>query len=488
MQCDDGGPGATLSACSFGTDCNDCGPRYVYPSPPPRPPPKPPSRPPPSPPPRPPPPRPPSKPPPKPPPYSPIPDGSFYRCDNTCAINQFYGNCNDGGPGSEWSWCDLGTDCNTCGPRLIARAPPSAPPPQFAPVGPEIVVDFDYYPDYCKWALTCTDGTSYPNGVMPQRVRPSPSIVPGSTCTLTLKSYWGFGWVSGSWAYGNLIFTNPYDPYQTPRIDKIYTFIVPISPPPPRPPSLPPVAPIAANTGYAMVLPQLIITYKFNGFSTACTAASNNNCTLGTGQVPTPSVTGTTPWNQQDSNRLTAGTVNQMGCGGTPRCQVTLNNPIDTTNGGIKTLKIMAIVTWTDSARLRNCPPIAPRAPPSPPSPPPPPPPPLPVASSGDVSVEMIALGMGLYHERYGIGRAPSARPPPPPPPPLRTGDLRTRVRAPQWRQPRPKAKENSDAILQHDLLDLAHGVLWEQRHNHRPGNSRGYNRHCNLFASKLTA
>jgi hypothetical protein len=34
--CDDGGPGAEWSACAFGTDCDDCGPRHAggAPSPP----------------------------------------------------------------------------------------------------------------------------------------------------------------------------------------------------------------------------------------------------------------------------------------------------------------------------------------------------------------------------------------------------------------------------------------------------------------------
>ena len=75
---------------------------------------------------------------------------------------------------------------------------------------------------------------------------------------------------------------------------------------------------------------------------------------------------------------------------------------------------------------------------------------------------------------------------PPAPPPP--TADLRNRVRASQRRRKRHKAKENYDAILQHDLLDLAHGVLWDQRHNHRPGTRRGSNRRRNLYASKLAA
>lgn len=46
-------------------------------------------------------------------------------CDNTC---QFYsGQCDDGGPGSGYSYCPLGTDCADCGPRS-GTFPPSPPP------------------------------------------------------------------------------------------------------------------------------------------------------------------------------------------------------------------------------------------------------------------------------------------------------------------------------------------------------------------------
>ena len=342
------------------------------------------------------------------------------------------GDCDDGGPGSEFQadHCPYGTDCTDCGPRSFVAPPP--PPPG---AGPEIVVQ-GYPANYwneCKWALNCTDGYSYPNGTMPQRVRPSPPIAPGSTCTLTLYAYWGYGWIPGSsWAYGDLIrITNPYVPNQSgERVETIYTFTILLispPPPPPPPPSLPPVAPIANNTGFAMVVPQLIITYRFNGFSTACTASNSEltGCTEGTAAAPTPSVSGTTPWDLRNTNKVKAETNSLMGCSGRPRCNVVL----DTYNGGIpqggrrlqpsnaNTLIIEATVTWTDAARVRTCPPVAPSPPPSPPSPPPPPPPPLPVARSNEISVEMIALGMGLYHERYFNAQRASSPPPPPPPP-----------------------------------------------------------------------
>ncbi len=37
-------------------------------------------------------------------------------CSNTCAFASD-GDCDDGGSGSEFNICDLGTDCNDCGAR-----------------------------------------------------------------------------------------------------------------------------------------------------------------------------------------------------------------------------------------------------------------------------------------------------------------------------------------------------------------------------------
>lgn len=37
-------------------------------------------------------------------------------CTNTCRFASD-GDCDDGGEGSDFSLCDLGTDCNDCGPR-----------------------------------------------------------------------------------------------------------------------------------------------------------------------------------------------------------------------------------------------------------------------------------------------------------------------------------------------------------------------------------
>ena len=98
-------------------------------SPPTAPPPHPPPPVPETPPPRPPPPLP---PPPTAPPPTPLAPGTF-KCDNVCksyvptgaTSGLLYrlldfdldGSCDDGGPGSEFSKCELGTDCDDCGPR-----------------------------------------------------------------------------------------------------------------------------------------------------------------------------------------------------------------------------------------------------------------------------------------------------------------------------------------------------------------------------------
>ena len=49
-----------------------------------------------------------------------------FRCSNACAYTSD-GPCDDGGQGSEFAICDLGTDCADCGPRYIS------PPPQLPP-------------------------------------------------------------------------------------------------------------------------------------------------------------------------------------------------------------------------------------------------------------------------------------------------------------------------------------------------------------------
>jgi hypothetical protein len=100
--CEDGGPGSVWPDCPLGTDCTDCGVRYfsrhVHP-------------------------------PPSVPPLSPRPG-----CNETCP-SAGNGLCEDGGPGSVWPDCPLGTDCTDCGMRAetsgLSRSPP---PPSRKPV------------------------------------------------------------------------------------------------------------------------------------------------------------------------------------------------------------------------------------------------------------------------------------------------------------------------------------------------------------------
>ena len=118
--CDDGGPGSEWSSCALGSDCTDCGPRWMlYPAPPGG-----------------------YSPPPSP---SPAPPGVTVICENTCAPNPRYGQsmnyqinngyCSDGGPGASF-FCNFGTDCDDCGPRFVAPPPPPptvAGPPSVSP-------------------------------------------------------------------------------------------------------------------------------------------------------------------------------------------------------------------------------------------------------------------------------------------------------------------------------------------------------------------
>ncbi len=93
--------------------------------PPPTPPPPPPSPFPPPPSPSPPPPSPSPPPSPLPPPYSPC------VCTNTCSPHISDGACDDGGSGSEYNVCSLGSDCEDCGARgdgCVSFPSPSQPP------------------------------------------------------------------------------------------------------------------------------------------------------------------------------------------------------------------------------------------------------------------------------------------------------------------------------------------------------------------------
>ena len=71
-------------------------------------------------------------PPPAPPPYPPPPITCSNECINEAGISELGwvsdGVCDDGGPGSEYSECAYGSDCEDCTWRLAPSPPPSAPP------------------------------------------------------------------------------------------------------------------------------------------------------------------------------------------------------------------------------------------------------------------------------------------------------------------------------------------------------------------------
>jgi len=401
-DCDDGGPGAEYSACSVGTDCVDCGPRTAPVSSPA------------------------SPPPPHSPPFPPrspplvAPPGSTYVCSDTCVSSSPFDNgfsmamyyagdseCQDGGPGSEFPFCTFGTDCTDCGPRLVSIPPP--PPPQIAP---PIVVAGGSWPSECGWSISCTNGyarTLSQNSV-PMTVA-NPNLIAGATCTLILTESYGDTWNGASWTWGDV---GPYTISSYYVYSQTFTFTVPLPGPPPAPPALPPVAPIAAGTnGFAMVVPSLIITYQFDNYSVATVPSCAVGCT--------PTVDNTTAWDSRLTQALRIGTNAIMGCSGRPRCVTSLSLPPEwntTDAAGISTIHVEVIVKWTDAEIRRTFPPAAPTLPPSEPSHPPPPPPPLPYLESTDMTVDMIATGMGLYHERFLTKSPPPPVSKPPPPTP----------------------------------------------------------------------
>jgi len=65
------------------------------------------------------------------------------NCSNTC-VSATDGDCDDGGPGAEYTACSLGTDCVDCGSRsssnALALPPPSPPPPSSSPPPPLLAV------------------------------------------------------------------------------------------------------------------------------------------------------------------------------------------------------------------------------------------------------------------------------------------------------------------------------------------------------------
>ena len=81
-ECDDGGPGSLYDICDLGSDCTDCGVRAVIVD--------------------------------EAPPYEDPPFGGV--CTDTCPSSND-GECDDGGPGSLYDICELGSDCSDCGVR-----------------------------------------------------------------------------------------------------------------------------------------------------------------------------------------------------------------------------------------------------------------------------------------------------------------------------------------------------------------------------------
>lgn len=77
-DCDDGGPGSEYDICELGSDCADCGARSAA--------------------------------------AAPAAAAATAGCSNTCE-SAGDGECDDGGPGSEYDVCALGTDCTDCGAR-----------------------------------------------------------------------------------------------------------------------------------------------------------------------------------------------------------------------------------------------------------------------------------------------------------------------------------------------------------------------------------
>ncbi len=92
-DCDDGGDGSAYSVCEFGTDCRDCGSRGTAAPPTPS--------------------------------TDPAPSEPATTCSDTCRYARD-GACDDGGEGSTYSECALGTDCSDCGSRGASSSTPVA--------------------------------------------------------------------------------------------------------------------------------------------------------------------------------------------------------------------------------------------------------------------------------------------------------------------------------------------------------------------------
>ena len=172
----------------------------------------------------------------EPPAQPPAPPGI---CFQTCAYAND-GDCDDGGPGAQYTLCDLGSDCADCGLRPIQ--PPS--PPAVALVPSEITVTNDVYNNEVSSALTC-DGLAAPiTGGAPQLGGPTWRAPLGS-CRLLLLDAYGDGWQGATWTApgwtdqsfalttgfnGTFSFSISYQPPSPPPL--------PAPPPEPPPPHL----------------------------------------------------------------------------------------------------------------------------------------------------------------------------------------------------------------------------------------------------------
>jgi len=148
-------------------------------------------------------------PPQKPTPPSPPSVPLIAGCSNTCVFRHD-GDCDDGGPGSEYSVCSYGTDCIDCGSRLFPAAPPPPAPPLIPP------------------------SPSPPP--LPPLPPPHPPVSPGGLTCLDTCIYAGSGVCGdgGPGAEGASCFLG------TDCIDCGPRLIFPAAPPPPAPPLIPP--------------------------------------------------------------------------------------------------------------------------------------------------------------------------------------------------------------------------------------------------------
>lgn len=72
------------------------------------------------------------------------------QCNDDCAT-AFDGECDDGGPGSLYDICDLGSDCGDCGPRFCDDSCATAFDGECDDGGEGSLYDI------CEWGTDCGD-------------------------------------------------------------------------------------------------------------------------------------------------------------------------------------------------------------------------------------------------------------------------------------------------------------------------------------------